>query len=101
MQVVEQHCIGKNDPRYEAIDAACFASKNLYNAATYLVRQAFIFEGTYLGYTQVFHLVKHTPQYKALLTGVRSRASTNSITSAKQSYSPSSKTHASRPVWNA
>ena len=33
MQLVEQHVISKSDPRYAVIDAAAFASKNLYNAA--------------------------------------------------------------------
>jgi len=28
--LVEQHIISKSDPRYQAIDAASFASKNLY-----------------------------------------------------------------------
>ena len=32
MQLVEQHIISKGDPRYQAIDQAAFASKNLYNA---------------------------------------------------------------------
>ena len=45
MQLVEQHVISKSDPRYAAIDAAAFASKNLYNAANYEYRQAFIKEG--------------------------------------------------------
>jgi len=31
MKLVEQHLIAKGDPRYAAIDAAAFASKNLYN----------------------------------------------------------------------
>ena len=66
MQLVEQHCIGKHDPRYQAIDRAAFASKNLYNAANYRVRQSFIFQGVYLGFAEVFHLVKNTPEYKAL-----------------------------------
>ena len=66
MQLVEQHVISQNDARYESIDAACFASKNLYNAANYRVRQSFIFHGKYLGYTEVFHLVKHTPEYRTL-----------------------------------
>jgi len=44
MQLIEQHVISKADPRFAAIDAAAFAAKNLYNAATSLVRQAFIFE---------------------------------------------------------
>ena len=58
MQLVEQHCIGKNDARYPLIDAAAFASKNLYNLATYHVRQSFIHSGVYLGYAQVYHMVK-------------------------------------------
>ncbi len=66
MQLVEQHVIRKNDPRYEAIDRAAFASKNLYNAANYLVRQAFIFQGTYLGYAEIFHLLKGHDAYQAL-----------------------------------
>jgi len=32
MKLVEQHVIERNDPRFAAIDAAAFASKNLYNA---------------------------------------------------------------------
>jgi len=42
MQVVERHVISKDDPRYAIIDAAAFASKNLWSAANYLVRQLFI-----------------------------------------------------------
>jgi len=42
MQLVEQHVISKNDPRYTVIDKATFASKNLYNAALYEIRQFFI-----------------------------------------------------------
>ena len=36
MQLVERHVIKRADPRFAAIDAAAFASKNLYNAANYL-----------------------------------------------------------------
>ena len=50
MQLVEQHIIKRADPRFAPIDTAAFAAKNLYNAANYLVRQAFIFEHRYLGY---------------------------------------------------
>ena len=66
MQLVEQHVIGKSDPRYRAIDAAAFASKNLYNLANYHMRQAFILQGRFLGSVQVYHLVKHEPAYQAL-----------------------------------
>lgn len=44
MQLVERTVIRKTDSRYAAIDAASFASKNLYNAANYIVRQSFILE---------------------------------------------------------
>src|SRR5262249_23284730 len=66
MQLVEQHVIACGDPRYEQVDAAAFAAKNLYNAANYLVRQAFIFERRYMGYAALFHLLKRTEAYTAL-----------------------------------
>jgi putative transposase len=66
MQLAEQHVIGKSDPRYAAIDAASFASKNLYNQATYQIRQAYIHEGKYLPYAEIFHRVKHLDCYRAL-----------------------------------
>ena len=66
MQLVEQHVVSKRDPRYAAIDAAAFASKNLYNQATYQIRQAFIHEGKYLPYAEIFHRMKHLECYQAL-----------------------------------
>jgi putative transposase len=66
VQLVERHVIRRADPRYFAIDQAAFASKNLYNAANYIVRQAFIHEGVYLGYAEVFHRIKDHEAYCAL-----------------------------------
>lgn len=66
MQLVEQHVIDRNDTRYEAIDCAAFASKNLYNLANYHMRQAFIHEHRYIGYAEVYHLVKSSDAYMAL-----------------------------------
>jgi putative transposase len=66
MHLVEQHVIRKTDPRYAKIDEAAFASKNLYNAANYLVRQAFIHKGVYLNYAAIFHRLKHHEAYCAL-----------------------------------
>src|SRR5712691_9785514 len=66
MKLAEQHLIQKNDPRYAAIDAAAFAAKNLYNQATYQIRQAYIHEGKYLPYAEIFHRVKHLDCYRAL-----------------------------------
>jgi len=66
MHLVERHLIRKNDPRFAPIDQAAFASKNLYNQANYQIRQAFIHEGTYLPYAEIFHRVKGMDCYKAL-----------------------------------
>jgi putative transposase len=66
VQLVEQHCIGKNDPHYSVIDEAAFKSKNLYNAALYEIRQAFIHEGTYLNYNEVNKRMQSHEAYKAL-----------------------------------
>ncbi len=66
MQLVEQHIIAKSDPRYAAIDAAAFAAKNLYNQATYQIRQAYILEGKYLPYIEIFHRLKSHECYMAL-----------------------------------
>ena len=41
VQLVEQCVIDRKDPRFGAIDAAAFASKNRYNAAHYEIRQAY------------------------------------------------------------
>jgi putative transposase len=66
MRLVEQHVIRDSDPRYPAIDRAAFASKNLYNAANYIVRQSFIHAGVYLNFAAVFHLLKEHEAYCAL-----------------------------------
>jgi putative transposase len=66
MRLVEQHLIRKTDPRFAAIDHDAFASKNLYNQANYQIRQAFIFEGKYLPYAEIFHQLKHHEAYCAL-----------------------------------
>jgi putative transposase len=66
MQLAEQHRIDHHDPRWKAIDQAAFASKNLYNAVSYLKRQAFIHEKTILSLAHVYRAVKQTPEYRAL-----------------------------------
>lgn len=66
MQLTERHVIDRSDPRYPIIDQAAFASKNLYNAALYLVRQPYIFEGMYLDYNKTNKLMQSHEAYKAL-----------------------------------
>ena len=66
MQLVEQHCISKSDPRYSVIDEAAFKSKNLYNAALYEMRQAFFTDGIYLNYNEIQRRMQSHEAYKAL-----------------------------------
>lgn len=66
MQLVERHVIKRADPRFAAIDRSAFASKNLYNAANYVVRQSFIQEGVYLSYHEMHHRMKDHAAYQAL-----------------------------------
>jgi putative transposase len=66
MHLVEQYVIRKTNPRFAAIDRAAFASKNLYNAANYLVRQGYIHEGVYLKLATVYHRIKGHEAYSAL-----------------------------------
>ena len=66
MQLVEQHVIKRADARYRAIDQAAFASKNLYNAANYEIRQSFIHQGVYLCYEEMHARMKSHEAYQAL-----------------------------------
>jgi putative transposase len=67
MQLVEQHRIDHHDARFAAIDEATFASKNLYNAALYLKRQAYIFENhRIIGYKDLDKLMQPTTEYRTL-----------------------------------
>jgi putative transposase len=66
VQLVEQHCISKSDPRYSMIDEAAFKSKNLYNAALYEMRQAFIHYGVYLSYEEMDKRMQPHEAYRAL-----------------------------------
>ncbi|MFL5703062.1 MAG: RNA-guided endonuclease InsQ/TnpB family protein, partial [Ktedonobacteraceae bacterium] len=66
VQLVEQHCISKSDPRYSVIDEAAFKSKNLYNAALYEMRQALFNDGIYLNYNEIQRRMQSHEAYKAL-----------------------------------
>ncbi len=67
MQLVEQHRIDRHDPRFTAIDAATFASKNLYNAALYATRQAYIHQSQLVvAYPALDKLLQGTEEYRSL-----------------------------------
>src|SRR5690242_6905372 len=66
MRLVERHVIKRADLRFAAIDAAAFASKNLYNVALYVTRQAFIHEQRVITYPELARELKTTAAYRAL-----------------------------------
>jgi putative transposase len=66
VQLVERRRIDRHDPRWAAIDAAAFSSKNLYNAALYLTRQTYIKDHTVLVYGELDRLLQSTEEYRAL-----------------------------------
>jgi putative transposase len=66
MQLVEQHIIDRHDPRFAAIDLACFASKNLYNASLYILRQAFFAHEHVPTYAKLAHSLKDTTEFRTL-----------------------------------
>src|SRR5258707_2742902 len=66
MQLVEQHVIKRNDPRFAVIDAAAFKSKNHYNAALYEARQSYIHKEKYLNYNEMDKHMQPHEAYKAL-----------------------------------
>jgi putative transposase len=66
MRLVEQHRINRHDPRFTVIDAAAFASKNLYNAALYHTRQAYISRHERVSYPHLAKLMRDTEPYRAL-----------------------------------
>lgn len=66
MRLVEQHRIDCHDARFAVIDAAAFASKNLYNATLYLTRQAYIKDHTVITYPSLDKLMQPMDEYRAL-----------------------------------
>src|ERR1700693_2714608 len=103
MQLVEQHCIGKSDPRYSVIDEAAFKSKNLYNAALYEMRQAFFADGIYLNYNEIQRRMQPHEAYKALPAKVSQQIlmllanNWESFKEAKKAYEENPSTFTGRP----
>ena len=60
----EQQFIRKAHPLYEIVDKHCFYSKNVYNQANYLIRQAFINENKILKANEVQKIMQVMDCYK-------------------------------------
>ncbi|MBD2296185.1 IS200/IS605 family element transposase accessory protein TnpB [Anabaena sphaerica FACHB-251] len=66
MRLVERHIIKQNHIRFRKIDKMSFLSKNLFNCAVYLCRQA-VFRGQPIPtFNQIYHSLKKSYDYKAL-----------------------------------
>ncbi|MEG3848263.1 transposase [Microcoleus sp. herbarium19] len=58
--------IKSTEHRFAQIDELAFQSKNLYNAANYVIRQSFIYGWGYVNYNEMNRLMKSHEAYKAL-----------------------------------
>jgi putative transposase len=66
MQVAERHIIKSTKHRFAEIDELAFQSKNLYNAANYVIRQSFVYGWGYVNYNEMNRLMKSHEAYKAM-----------------------------------
>ena len=66
MQLAERHIIKSTEHRFAQIDELAFKSKNLYNAANYIIRQSFIYGWGYINYNEMNRLMKSHQAYKAM-----------------------------------
>ncbi|MBV6622483.1 MAG: transposase [Rivularia sp. (in: Bacteria)] len=66
MRLVERHLIKSTKPSYKELDKLSFLSKNLYNSATYICRQAFFSGEVVPSFNQLYHQLKNGIDYKSL-----------------------------------
>ncbi|GET42869.1 RNA-guided endonuclease InsQ/TnpB family protein [Microseira wollei] len=66
MQLVERHIIKSTHNLFAEIDDLSFKSKNIYNAALYILRQNYFYGWGYLNYNALQKLMQTSVQYKAL-----------------------------------
>jgi len=66
MQLAERHIIKSTEHSFAEIDKLAFKSKNLYNAANYVIRQSFIYGWGYVNYNEMNRLMKSHQAYKVL-----------------------------------
>ncbi|MBC1238585.1 hypothetical protein [Nostoc sp. 2RC] len=66
MRLVERHIIKQNNKWFREIDKMSFLSKNLFNCAVYLCRQAFFKNQPIPTLNKIYHSLKNSDDYKAL-----------------------------------
>lgn len=66
MNLVEQRVIKPNHKKFREIEILSFASKNLYNAVNFQIRQTYFLEHRYLKLSELWPIIKSTAEYKSL-----------------------------------
>lgn len=66
MRLVEKHIVRRNSPMWVEIDDLAFKSKNLYNAANYVIRQHFFETGSVLSYCHMAKQMQSEESYRNL-----------------------------------
>jgi putative transposase len=66
MQLAQRHIIKSTEHRFAEINELAFKSKNLYNAANYVIRQSFTYGWGYINYNEMNRLMKYHQAYKAM-----------------------------------
>ncbi|WP_414625284.1 RNA-guided endonuclease InsQ/TnpB family protein [Calothrix sp. CCY 0018] len=66
MRLVERHLIKSTKPSYKELEKLSFLSKNVYNSATYICRQAFFSGEVVPSFNQLYHQLKNGIDYKSL-----------------------------------
>ena len=85
MQLVEKHIIRLNHTLYNECDKLCFASKNIYNQALYLIRQEYEATKTYNVLNDSYSYLKDKDCFKQLPQKV-AQATLRSVHSTCQSF---------------
>lgn len=66
MRLVEKHVVRRNSSMWNEIDSLAFKSKNLYNAANYIIRQHFFKTGNILSYCHMAKCMQSEESYRDL-----------------------------------
>ena len=74
MQLVETHQFKQGSKHYKELDAILYSSKNVYNSALYIWRQAYILENKCLSLTDIYHKLKEKNCYKELPQNVSTQS---------------------------
>lgn len=86
---VEKHIIKNTHPYYKMLDEYCFLAKNLYNSATYKIRQRLFDKNEWLRYEDLDKLFKTTDDYidyKSMPCAVNAQQTLRYVDSVWKSY---------------